>query len=97
MRKSLPEQSPVWRAYQLYNNFKGRQSWDQVAVLYALSPSEGYWDLHSDGYCAVAEDGSNKWVAGKKKNQAYLTEEMDPREIAKVIDALMIGIYSSGY
>ena len=36
LQKSLPPESPVWRAYQLYNDFEGRPSWDQASVLYAV-------------------------------------------------------------
>lgn len=94
LQKSLPNKSPVWRAYQLYNNFEGRQSWDQASVLYAVSQSNDYWDLNKDGHVEVAADGSNKWVPGKKGKQAYLVEKMNPAEVAKVIDALMTGKYS---
>ncbi|MFD3003339.1 nucleoside hydrolase [Pontibacter toksunensis] len=91
LQKSLPEKSPVWRSYQLYNNFQGRPSWDQVSVLYAVSSSNDYWDLKKDGQVVVAEDGSNKWLPGKSNNQAYLVQKMNPVEVAKVIDALMAG------
>lgn len=46
LQKSLSQKSPVWRAYQLYNNFDGRQSWDQAAILYAISSSNQYWNLN---------------------------------------------------
>lgn len=97
LRKSLTPKSPVWRAYQLYNNFQGRQSWDQVSVLYAVSSSNDYWDLKKGGHVAVAENGSNKWVPGTNSNQAYLVEKMKPEEVAKIIDALMTGVYSVGF
>ncbi|MCC5929997.1 MAG: nucleoside hydrolase [Cyclobacteriaceae bacterium] len=94
LKKMLSEKSPVWRSYELYNNFSGRQSWDQASVLYAISPDKGYWTLEEQGYCEVFEDGSNRWVSnGQKGNHAYLREKLDPAEIAKIIDALMTGIY----
>ena len=96
LQKSLPADSPVWRAYQLYNNFAGRPSWDQASVLYAISNSNDYWELRQ-GEVIVAEDGSNKWVPGKNENQVHLVEKMKPEEVAKVIDALMTGIYSPRY
>lgn len=97
LQKALSNKSPVWRAYQLYNNFEGRQSWDQASVLYAVSTSNDYWDLKKDGHLVVAKDGSNKWVSGAKGRQAYLVEKMPPVEVAKVIDALMTGKYSAGF
>jgi purine nucleosidase len=97
LKKTLPSSSPVWRAYELYNNFIGRQSWDQASILFAISSSDDYWDLQRNGFCLVAEDGSNKWMKGENVNQAYLLEKMNPAEVAKIIDALMTGIFSPQY
>ena len=95
LKQYLSEKSPVWRAYQLYNNFSGRQSWDQVAVLYAVSPD--YWNLESGGRVVVADDGSNVWEEGEDSGQAYLKVSHSPEELAKIIDALMVGVYSEGF
>lgn len=97
LKKSLPEHSPVWRAYQLYNNFQGRQSWDQASILYAVSSSEDYWDLNEEGRCVVMTDGSNTWKSGERSNHSYLIQKMNPKEIAKIIDALMVGFYGAEY
>lgn len=97
LRNYLPEDSPVWRAYQLYNNFSGRQSWDQASVLYAISPEKDYWQLEENGQVVVAEDGSNTWEQGNTSNQAYLKVNHAPEELAKIIDALMVGVYSDGF
>lgn len=97
-KKMLSDESPVWRAYELFNNFEGRQSWDQAAVLYAVSPFKNdYWNVNREGYVKVNQDGSNTWISGKKSNHAHLVEKMDPDEIAKIMDGLMIGIYSSKF
>jgi hypothetical protein len=37
----LPADSPVRRAYKLYNGLTNRASWDQTAVLYAVRGLEG--------------------------------------------------------
>lgn len=95
LKNSIPSSSPVWRAYQLYNNFEGRPSWDQVSVLYAVSNNH-YWDLQG-GYVSVNEDGSNKWINKNNTNHHHLTEKVSPNEIAKIIDALMTGFCSSSY
>lgn len=97
LKKSLTPESPVWRAYQLYNDFQGRQSWDQASVLYAISNSDDYWSLQKEGQVLVAEDGSNQWVSGGNNKQAYLEEKMNPDEVAKIIDAIMTGIYSPDF
>lgn len=98
LKKMLSDESPVWKAYQLFNNFQGRQSWDQAAVLYAVSSYKNeYWEVNGDGYVRVNKDGSNTWVPGKKSSHSHLVEKMAPDEIAKIIDALMTGIYSSKF
>lgn len=96
LQKALTLESPVWRAYQLYNNFQGRQSWDQVSILYAATSSNDYW-TDQQGECVVADNGSNSWINGKSTGQSYLVEKMNPAEVAKVIDALMAGMYSSDF
>ncbi|TVP48812.1 MAG: nucleoside hydrolase [Mongoliibacter sp.] len=97
LKKSLPKDSPVWRAYQLYNNFQGRQSWDQASILYAVSNSEDYWGLNEEGRCVVMPDGSNTWENGERSNHSYLIQKMNPNEVAKIIDALMVGFYSADF
>lgn len=97
LKLSLSSQNPVWRAYQLYNNFQGRQSWDQTALLYAISNYE-YWNIEKMGYCEVKEDGSNSWIKDtKNNNQGYLLEKEPSQEVAKIIDALMVGQFKAGF
>jgi uncharacterized protein (TIGR03067 family) len=89
-----PEGTPVRRAYELYNGLNNRQSWDQTAVLYAVRGLDGglsdYWDLNSDGYLHVNEDGSNEWRLQPDKNHVYLIKKMPPANVAKVIEDLML-------
>lgn len=97
LKQYLAKDSPVWRAYELYNNFAGRQSWDQASVLYAVSHEKGYWKLEESGQVKVAQDGSNVWEEGGESNQAYLKVKQSPEELAKIIDALMVGIFSEDF
>jgi len=97
LKRSIPSDSPVWRAYQLYNDFAGRPSWDQTSILCAVANPEAYWEVEVNGINAVTEDGSNKWVYGKASNHAYLKEKINPEEVAKIIDALMAGIFSPAF
>ncbi len=92
LKQKLDATSPVYRAYELYNNFKGRASWDQVAVLLLTDKSSGFFEYVTDGYCEVAPDGSNKWVPGNKRNHAYIKIKpgVDPDVIAKMIDDMVI-------
>jgi inosine-uridine nucleoside N-ribohydrolase len=92
--KNAPADSPVRRAYELYNGLNNRQSWDQTAVLYAVRGLDGglsdYWDLESTGYMHVFEDGSNEWRPQPDKNHVYLIKNMPPASVAKVIEDLML-------
>ncbi|GAG15741.1 unnamed protein product, partial [marine sediment metagenome] len=92
--RKAPEGTPVRRAYELYNGLNNRQSWDQTAVLYAVRGLDGgladYWDLNTEGYLHVNEDGSNEWRTSPDKDHAYLIRKMDPKKIAEVIEELML-------
>lgn len=91
--KKLPDKHPVYRAYELYNNFAGRASWDQVAVFLLSKKSREYFRIENRGYCHIEPDGSNRWIPGKKSNHGYLTfkENAPISEISTLITALMLG------
>lgn len=97
LRRSLSPTSPVWRSYQLYNNFAGRPSWDQASILYAVASHKDYWEINNKGYVMVDKDGSNQWIVGQTTEHSHLVRKMSPEEIAKIIDALMVGIYSPAF
>ncbi len=92
--RKAPEDSPVRRAYELYNGLEDRQSWDQTAVLYAVRGPSGktrdFWDLHTTGYLHVEDDGSNQWRDAPDRDHSYLVRKMAPEEIAQVIEELML-------
>ncbi len=92
LRNKIPATSPVYRAYERYNNFKGRASWDQVAVLLLTEGFSNNVDYVADGYCEVAADGSNKWVAVKKRNHSYirLKPDVEVNTIARTIDDMVV-------
>lgn len=92
LKRKIDPASPVYRAYELYNNFDGRASWDQVAVLLLTDTWPTYFELETDGYCAVEADGSNKWVTGAARNHAYvkLKPGIDVGVIAKQIDDMAV-------
>ncbi|SHM73101.1 Inosine-uridine nucleoside N-ribohydrolase [Cyclobacterium lianum] len=96
LKKSIAPESPVYQAYRLFNDFSGRQSWDQSILLYLVSP-EKYWDLGPKGNAVVYQDGSNTWKMDKNGQQQYLLPKMAAGEIAKVLDALMVGIYRPAF
>ena len=92
--RQVPEGTPVRRAYELYNGLNMRQSWVQTAVLYAVRGVDGgladYWDVETQGYLHVNQDGSNEWRSSPDKDHAYLVRKMDPKKIAVVIEKLML-------
>jgi hypothetical protein len=90
LRKHAPLQSPVRRAYELYNQFRGRSSWDQTAILYAVRGSCDWWSVHTQGHNHVFSDGSNEWRPSPDRDHGYLVEKMAPKELAGIIDQLMI-------
>lgn len=60
--KRTPQTNPVRRVYDLYLKGKpGRPSWDLVAVLYAVSPNEPFWELQKEGYNHLFPNGTNQW------------------------------------
>ncbi|QIP15179.1 nucleoside hydrolase [Spirosoma aureum] len=82
--------SPVYKAYEYYNNFKGRASWDQIAVLQAVEGNTPYFSVETDGYCQVAPDGSNEWRAGSRSpTQGYVKLASSIDVIQKRIETLM--------
>jgi purine nucleosidase len=92
LKKNLTPKHPVYRAYELYNNFAGRQSWDQLAILQLLD-SVGHYFSFVGGSCIVAPDGSNTWKNSNSGKHRYvvLNQKVDVEEIISFIDSLMVG------
>ncbi len=83
--------SPVYRAYELYNGFKGRASWDQIAILIAVEGAGSFFVSNKNGHCKVADDGSNKWLAPSNQIHGYLMINTATERIRQYIDQLMLG------
>ncbi|GAB3272156.1 nucleoside hydrolase [Larkinella harenae] len=85
--------SPVYQAYQQYNAFKGRASWDQVAVLEAVEGTKPYFGVESNGHCTVTPDGHNEWKPARTsaKKHTYLTIKAPVDQIQQRIESLMLG------
>ncbi|WP_031527421.1 nucleoside hydrolase [Dyadobacter crusticola] len=83
-------ESPVYKAYELYNGFKGRASWDQVAILEAVEGADPFFLVNKNGQCKVAKDGSNTWVAPPNQNHGYLSMNAEVERIRRHIDQLML-------
>lgn len=92
LKENLSPVYPVYRAYQLYNNFAGRQSWDQLAILQLVNSTSHFFSF-VNGTCIVNSDGSNSWVNSKSGKHQYmvLNPQVEVSEISNFIDRLMVG------
>lgn len=92
LKENLSSKNPVYRAYELYNNFSGRQSWDQLAVLQLIDSANKYFSFVS-GQCIVAPDGRNNWknIKNGKHHYLVLNPEIEASEISYLIDLFMAG------
>lgn len=92
LRKAA-ESHPVREAYRLYNNLANRQSWDQATVLLA-DPSGGlpneYLTLSEQGRVQVDEKGNNSWEAMKDGPHRFMISTARTKELAGIIDDLML-------
>jgi inosine-uridine nucleoside N-ribohydrolase len=92
LKENLSAKNPVYRAYELYNNFSGRQSWDQLAVLQLIDSANKYFSF-INGQCIIARNGSNTWKIGPNTKHRYLVikPDININEISSYIDRLMVG------
>ncbi len=85
------QQSPVKDSYQIAltadNNPRGRNSWDQTAVLVAVKGYAPYFNVRKVNF-EIKDDGTNVLIPGEKF--MYLTEKLTPQEVADVIETLMM-------
>jgi hypothetical protein len=93
IKTNLPSDNPVYRAYELYNQFSGRQSWDQTAVMLLLKEGRQLIS-YVNGNCIVADDGSNTWQSSRSGRHRYivLKNETSPDQVSNYINRLMAGI-----
>lgn len=67
-------------------------SFDQTAVLYAVTGGVGeYWDKVEGGRCVAEDNGDNRWVEDEESNHAYLKLKADPEQMAHLIESIMLG------
>ncbi|WP_149243479.1 nucleoside hydrolase [Dyadobacter sp. 32] len=84
--------SPVYQAYLHYNGFKGRASWDQVAILEAVEAPGKYLAVERNGYCKVTMDGRNEWQPfASRFKHGYVRFAVPLPIVQNRIDELMAG------
>lgn len=67
----------------------GRKSWDETAVLVAVSGYENWYDVKRGKIVISDKDGSNTWVDDLNGTQAYLVEKTSPEVVQKLINELI--------
>jgi inosine-uridine nucleoside N-ribohydrolase len=81
---------PLKEAYYLYNPPPhDRPTWDPTAVLYAVQPERGYFDLSPPGIVTVENDAATLFRPSKngKGNHRFLV--MSPEQTARVREAIV--------
>jgi hypothetical protein len=96
--RDTPAKNPVRRVYDLYLGKKPtRPSWDQVALLFAVRPDAPHWQLRTDGYNHLFENGTNQWRAEPDKDHVLIDFAPDARErVQETIEALMVAPPAKG-
>jgi len=91
LKNKLTPENPVYRAYELYNSFGGRPSWDQLAVFLLDKKSAEFITTVKGGYCQVYDDGSNKWLQDKDSKHEYISFKpgINTEDIARYLDDLI--------
>lgn len=87
-----PQDDPVRRAYELHpcGRQYGRESWDHTALLYAVRPDAGYWNLHPYGRVTVDDEGVTWWQPEEGGKQTYLLPREDYETVRQIIDDLVL-------
>lgn len=93
--EALPADSPVRRAWDLYNGIGNRASWDQLAVLHAVRGVDGgldeFWSLRDGGTVTFdPETAAVAWREAPGGRHGYLLARMEPAEIAARVEILML-------
>ncbi len=92
LKNKLTPGRSVYRAYEWYNPFAGRASWDQAAGLLLPEDARKYFDWVQEGYCPVNDDGTNAWRTDRDSpNQSYLRLKpgADPAKTAGRMDGVV--------
>ncbi len=81
---------PLKEAYYLYNPPPhDRPTWDPTAVLYALQPDRGYFDLSPPGRITVEADAATLFRPTKDGKGRHRFLVMSPEQTARVREAIV--------
>ena len=87
--RTAPAENPVREAYYRWNReqYKGRSSWDQVAVLYGVRGAKGYFEEATTGTGRLRN--GYKWQM-KPGFRSHLNAKLSNDKFVDIIEALMI-------
>jgi inosine-uridine nucleoside N-ribohydrolase len=89
LREATTAENPVHRAYEIFNDFAGRFSWDQTAVLAGVRGPEPLWSVADDGYFEFDPDGAYRWQSTPDKDHAFLLAKAPIATVEDLIERLM--------
>lgn len=79
---------PVAEGYRLYMKFPyDRPTWDLTAVLHAVYPDRGYFDLSPAGRVTVEKNGATRFDPDDRGRDRYLI--LRPEQKARTLEALI--------
>ena len=81
--------NPVAHSYYIHHGKGGRESWDLTAILYAVRPEAGYWNLHPWGKIDVDDEGITRFRRTETGRHSYLMPRYDVDEIVGIIDGIV--------
>lgn len=81
--------NPAAHAYFVHHGKGGRESWDLTAILYAVRPDAGYWNLHPWGRITVDGEGVTGFVRDEGERQSYLMPRNDADELVRIMDGIV--------
>jgi inosine-uridine nucleoside N-ribohydrolase len=74
---------PIAEAYRNYKEMPyDRPTWDLTAVLYAIRPDRGYFDLSAPGRIIVGDEGVTRFEPSANGSQRYLIVNDKQRQMA---------------
>ncbi|NHF58588.1 hypothetical protein FK220_004515 [Flavobacteriaceae bacterium TP-CH-4] len=76
---------PKWTGLASSDTIAPWSIWDIITVQMAVTGAKDYFDVVSEGYNQLEEDGTNRWQSQPDKQHSYLVAKMDPKIYADTI------------
>ena len=82
--------NPVAHSYFVHHGKGGRESWDLTAILFAVRPDAGYWNLHPWGRISVDDEGVTGFRREDGGTHSYLMPRLDVDELTGIMDGIVM-------